>query len=396
VENEVEDVVIEDDDPDADMDARYGPRDHSHNLRPRKPRDYSHLHAQLEHTVMTQYNVKKGLKIFGEAGAEAVVTEMKQLHDRAVIQPRLANMLTQDEKRKSLQYLMFLKKKRCGRIKGRGCADGRKQRVYKTKEETSAPTVSVESLFLSCVINAKEHRKVVTCDIPGAFMQADIDEVLHMRLEGPLAKLLTKVDPELYSKYLSKENGKDVMYVRLAKALYGTLQAALLFWKDLSGYLISEGFELNPYDDCVANKTIAGTQCTVLWHVDDLKLSHVTEWVLDELIEKMNARYGEMTPLTVTKGTLHDYLGMTIDYGVPGEVMIRMDDYVSDILDEAPADMAGVATTPASDGLFKVSEDPEYLDDSASELFHHFTAKLLFLCKWARPDIQTAVAFLTT
>jgi hypothetical protein len=142
---------------------------------------------------------------------------------------------------------MFLKQKQCGRIKGRGCADGQKQQVYKTKEETSAPTVSVESLFLSCIIDAKEGRtKVVTCNIPGAFMQANINKVLHVCLEGPLAQLLTKVDPELYTKFLSKENGKDVMYVRLAKALYGTLQAAMLFWKDLTVYLSMLGFTLNP------------------------------------------------------------------------------------------------------------------------------------------------------
>jgi hypothetical protein len=60
-------------------------------------------------------------------------------------------------------------------------------------------------------------------------------------LESPLAtKLLTKVDTELYTKYLSKEGEKDVMYVHLAKALYGMLQTALLFWKDLSGYLIGQ------------------------------------------------------------------------------------------------------------------------------------------------------------
>jgi hypothetical protein len=83
-----------------------------------------------------------------------------------------------------------------------------KQCIYKTKEETSAPAVSVESLFLSCVIDAKEHRKVVTCDTPGAFMQADINKVLHVCLEGPLAQLLTKVDPDLYTKFLSKESGQ--------------------------------------------------------------------------------------------------------------------------------------------------------------------------------------------
>jgi hypothetical protein len=173
--------------------------------------------------------MKKGLKIFGEAGAQTVVKEMKQLHDQTVIQPRLANMLTREEKKRPLQYLMFLKQKRCAQIKGCGCANGRKQRINKTKEETSAPTVSVESLFLSCVIDAKEHRKVVTCNIPGAFMQADKDKALHVCCEGPLAQLLTKVDPDLYTKFLSKEGRKDIMYVQLTKALYGTLQAAMLF-----------------------------------------------------------------------------------------------------------------------------------------------------------------------
>jgi hypothetical protein len=43
-----------------------------------------------------------------------------------------------------------------------------------------------------------------------------------------------------------------------------------------------------------------------------------------------------------------------------------------------------------------MNETPKYLDDATSELFHHLTAKLLFLCKRARPDIQTAMAFLST
>ena len=173
----------------ARMKQQYGDRPHEIPLRPRKPVDYSHLHATLEHTVLTQHSIKKGLKVFGEKGAEAVVTEMTQLHDRSVIEPKMSHMLTKEEKQKSLNYLMFLKQKRCGRIKARGCADGRKQRIYKTKQDTSAPTVAIESLFLSCVIDAKERRDVMTCDIPGAFMQANMDEVLYMRLEGPLAKL---------------------------------------------------------------------------------------------------------------------------------------------------------------------------------------------------------------
>jgi hypothetical protein len=68
------------------------------------------------------------------------------------------------------------KENRCGQIKGQGCADGRKQQIYKTKEETSSPTVSVEALFLSCIIDAQQQCDVGTRDILGAFMQADTDE----------------------------------------------------------------------------------------------------------------------------------------------------------------------------------------------------------------------------
>jgi hypothetical protein len=64
------------------VNVKYGERKHGHKLRPRRPRDYDHIHTQLENVVMTQHSIKKGLKIFGEAGADAVVSEMQQLHDR--------------------------------------------------------------------------------------------------------------------------------------------------------------------------------------------------------------------------------------------------------------------------------------------------------------------------
>ena len=74
--------------------------------------------------------------------------------------------------------------------------------------------------FCQCVIDAKERRNVMKCDVPGAFMQVDIDEKVHLRLTGTLAELLVEVDKELYSKYLTKEKGKTVMYLQLKKANY--------------------------------------------------------------------------------------------------------------------------------------------------------------------------------
>ena len=348
-----------------EMDEKYGPRNQQYNLRPRKPRDYGHLHATidgnfnatLESIAMTQHGMRKGLQVFGKAGEDAVTKELTQLHERKVLKP-VAN-LNCKERQDALKYLMFLKEKRNGIIKGRGCADGRKQRGHTTKEEASSPTVAIESVMLSCTIDAKERRDVGIVDIPNAFMQADMDETVHMKLEGKMAELLVKIDPKLYRPFILIENGKTVMYVELKKALYGTLKAALLFWKRLSSQLIKWGFELNPYDTCVANKMIKGSQCTILWHVDDLKISHVDANVVTEIIDLLESEFGKEAPLTKSRGKIHEYLGMVLDFSIPGKVMITMFEYIKDMLKDLPKDMDGIAPNPAATHLFEVDERSE-------------------------------------
>ena len=61
-----------------------------------------------------------------------------------------------------------------------------------------APTVSTESVFLTAVIDALENREVAVLDVPGAFMHADIDELVHVRLTGEMVKILLEIDKEMY------------------------------------------------------------------------------------------------------------------------------------------------------------------------------------------------------
>jgi len=63
--------------------------------------------------------------------------------------------MTYDEKKKALRYLMFLKEKRDGTIKARGCSNGRSQCECTTKADTSSPTVSLEAMMMSCTIDAR-------------------------------------------------------------------------------------------------------------------------------------------------------------------------------------------------------------------------------------------------
>jgi hypothetical protein len=107
---------------------------------------------------------------------------------------------------------MILKGKRCGTMKGRGCANGRSQREYMMKEENLSPTVATEALLLTCVIDAVEKRDITTCGIPGLFMRSDMKGKVVMKLKRVIAEIILKIDPKKHTKYVAKENGKDVIY----------------------------------------------------------------------------------------------------------------------------------------------------------------------------------------
>ena len=62
----------------------------------------------------------------------------------------------------------------------------------------------------------------------------------------------------------------------------------------MSSFLIEEnGFERNPYNFCVVNKVVNGKQFTVVWYVDDLKLSHVDSSAVDSMIETVKQEFGK-------------------------------------------------------------------------------------------------------
>ena len=66
------------------------------------------------------------------------------------------------------------------------------------------------------------------------------------------------------------------MYSDALKVLYGTVDAFKLFFEDLSEFLLKDlGFERNFYNWCVVNKTVKGKQCTIVWYVNDLMISHI-------------------------------------------------------------------------------------------------------------------------
>ena len=131
--------------------------------------EYDHAFAIILAKCFTQYGLQAAINKFGDPALQAGMKEMQQLHDRDVFRPLNWDQLDYDERKKAINSLLHIKEKRSGKLKGRTCADGRPQRETITKEESTSPTASLESIMLTCIIDAIEKRDIGTVDIPNAF-----------------------------------------------------------------------------------------------------------------------------------------------------------------------------------------------------------------------------------
>jgi hypothetical protein len=110
---------------------------------------------------------------------------------------------------------------------------------------------------------------------------------------------------------------------------------------------------INPCDFCVANKTINGKQRTVVWHVDDLKISHVDCNAVTTILNLLDAKHGQeivggkRAPTTIKRGKTRDHLGMTLDHSETGAAKVNMIEHLKKVLVDMPTDMDGTATSPA-------------------------------------------------
>jgi hypothetical protein len=350
-----------------------------------------------------QYVLQKGLKAFGARGMEGSNKELDQLHRRNCFSPLSPCEMTESEKEKAQKAIMFLTEKSDQRVKGRLVYDGSGTRDFISREDTSSPTVSTEGLLITGVISAKENRDNMSVDVPNAFIQTLMPEVkdgedrVIMKITGMLIDSLVSMAPEVYGKHVVFENGKRVLYVQVLRAIYGMLQASLLWYKKFRADLEEYGFKFNPYDACVANRKVFGSQHTICFHVDDVLSSHRKGKVNKAFLKWMNHKYGSLGEVKATFGKVHKYLGMTLDFSEKGKLKVDMRDYVKDMIDNFSVKFGekDIEKTAAPEDLFDEPEG-ETLDKERAEEYHTVVAKGLFLCKRARPDTHTADSILCT
>ena len=324
---------------------------------------------------------------------KSIDAELEQILNRECFDPQHQTALSKEQLKDVIPSRVFLKEKfipsgEFEKLKSRLIAGGHKQDRAEY-EDISSPTVSSQSVFMIAALAAAEGRTVATVDITGAYLNADMPdgyEVL-MRLDKEITRRVVRIRPT-FKKFVTS-NG--TLIVRLNKALYGCVESAKLWYDNLCATFLSMGFTPNPYDTCVFNRMSNDKQCTACVHVDDIKITCADPMGVEDTVQALTNRY---KTITVKRGMIHSYLGMTFDYTVPGKVRITMSKYVNDLLEEYQ--VTGSAATPASSNLFDIDSESELLSGEQSEAFHPRVAKLLYLVKRVRPDGLTTVAFLST
>lgn len=294
--------------------------------------------------------------------------------------------LTPQQRRDTLRAVNLIKEKRSGLLKGRHCADGHPQRKWYEKHETSSPTVSVDALFATLLVGAFEQWDVAI------YLNAVMDTFILMRLEGDDVDLMCEVSPE-FCAYVAIEQGRSVLYLRLARALYGCVQSALLWYKLFKQTLQQMGFTVNPYDACVANAEIEGSQCTVAWYIDNNKISHKNPAVVTQVIQQIEDKLGKMT---VSRGKQQSFLGMQLDFGADRTISISMRSYLQEVLEESGLTIRRHATTPATKTIYNIDPSSPFLEPKTATTFHSVVSKLLYVALRGCPDLLVAISFLST
>ena len=338
-------------------------------------------------------SARAGIKKHGQSAHDALTAEFAQLDYEGAYEPIRATDLAETQQTKVLPIINLIKGKRNGRLKGRLVADGCPQRALYMKDETSSPTATPESVLLTALIDAVEDRHVAVADITGAYLNADMDDFVLIQLLGDDVDMMCNANPT-YAEFVTYDKGWKTLFLQPKKALYGCVKSALLWYRLFRDTLQDLGFVLNPYDPCVANAQIKGSECTIIWYIDDNKISHKDQAMVNDIIQRIEAKFGTMTK---TQGDDHEFLGMRLHFNhVDKTVKILMQTYLDEAIHQSQLDVRRAAATPATKTLFEIDPNAAPLRPPEFDRFRSVVCKLLYVALRGCPDILLAVVFLAS
>jgi len=337
----------------GDVPSTVQPAEKKYNLRHQPRRDYKAL-AHLASTM-----------------DEAVQLELTHMLDYDVFQPAVDFTL------ETIPSQMLVKQKTSNTgqsgFKARLVAGGHRQAET---PYSSSPTVDRKTIMLKLHDALLPKMSTEVWDVTAAYLNSSIEIPKNITLSKPTALALSKLKPE-WSDQLQRNPT-----VTLRKALYGTKEAAYLWYQQLSKSLLEFGLQRSNVDPCLFYKK---NDITVLIHVDDL-LVIGNQCILNKLRRSLELQYGE---LTRQQGPTYKYLGMRIQLG-KNTLTIDQTQMIDNIIQEQRIN-ASVTIPHYTNNDHE--EEGKPVDPTS---FRSLLMKLMYVASLTRPDICTTLSRMST
>ena len=281
------------------------------------------------------------------------------------------------------------------KLKARLVCLGNLQAFVFGKQSWESPTVAMSSLLLVLALTPKMKHHLATFDIKGAFLHAEINEEVYVRLSRDVADILCNHDA-VYKNYLQDDG---TIIVQLQKCLYGLRQSPRA-WFDLIDAIIKKmGYKPTENDTCLYVKHDGGESSYLCLYVDDMLLSASTS-VIAAFREGLNKEFGLENVTAYTDGNTVDFLGMRIIQDCNFQVHVSQTAYIENIVEDeddgtySNQNYSSPHNTEFSQDRSKDSSPKA--DQHDADFFRKKTMQLMYVAVRTRPDILLDIVVLSS
>ena len=241
--------------------------------------------------------------------------------------------------------------------------------------DTYAPTVNAKTINLLLALATQTDMILYGIDIAGAFITADIDEPVYMRLPDNLVP--------------NDAEGNTLLW-KLLKTLYGLTRAPKAFYDALSKFLIENGYERCPQDPCLYQIWDGPLHLIFALHVDDFAIAANNQIMIDRLCATLKTRY------KITESdNLESFLGIHI--AKEGKhLYLSQPGHIMKIVEEANIETALTTRTPMATEFNDEDQNASPTLTKAEKAKYHTLLGMLLYVLRTRPDISYAVNRLAT
>ena len=256
------------------------------------------------------------------------------------------------------------------KFKARIVAQGFSQIEGIDYDDTFSPVARLTSLRLLLAITAIEDLQLHQMDADTAFLNGTLEEEIYMAF------------PPGYVQTNPKSTG-----LRLIKSLYGLKQSPRVWWKLISTYLGSIGFEKVDSDWGLYFRPRDRTY--LLLYVDDVLIASPSMGPIEDVKRSLQAKW-KWTDM----GEAAYVLGLKMERDRPSRLIrLSQEAYIERILVRFGMQDALTVVTPLEDSKLEVSGSE--VNYSRQKLYLSIVGSLMWISQSLRPDISFAVSLLS-